>query len=115
METSLAPANSRVSAELVAQDWFAQSTQSGSHIPGGAPDVINPRRTIRIALAERLAGLPPLAVQGTKRALNEVLRHRFAEVMPISLANELTSLGSDDLREAIAAFKERRTPTYAGR
>ena len=67
------------------------------------------------ALAERLAGLPPLAVQGTKRALNEVLRHRFAEVMPISLANELTSLGSDDLREAIAAFKERRTPTYAGR
>jgi len=67
------------------------------------------------ALAERLAALPPLAVQGTKRALNEVLRHRFAEVMPISLAHELTSLGSDDLREAIAAFKERRTPTYAGR
>jgi enoyl-CoA hydratase len=67
------------------------------------------------ALAERLAALPPLAVQGTKRALNEVLRHRFAEVMPISLANELTSLGSEDLREAIAAFKERRTPTYAGR
>ncbi len=27
----------------------------------------------------------------------------------------VTSLGSDDLREAIAAFKERRTPTYAGR
>jgi len=67
------------------------------------------------ALVERLAALPPLAVQGTKRALNEVLRHRFAEVMPISLAHELTSLGSDDLREAIAAFKERRTPTYAGR
>ena len=67
------------------------------------------------ALAERLAALPPLAVQGTKRALNEVLRHRFAEVMAISLANELTSLGSDDLREAIAAFKERRTPTFTGR
>ena len=66
------------------------------------------------ALAERLAALPPLAVQGTKRALNEVLRHRFSEVMAIGLANELTSIGSDDLREAVAAFKERRTPTFTG-
>lgn len=67
------------------------------------------------ALAERFAALPPLAVQGTKRALNEVLRHRFSEVMSIGLANELTSIGSDDLREAVAAFKERRAPTFIGR
>jgi enoyl-CoA hydratase len=66
------------------------------------------------ALARRLASLPPLAVQGTKRALNSVLRHRFAEVMGEGLAHELTSLGSRDLREAIDAFKEKRDPDYLG-
>lgn len=66
-------------------------------------------------LAARLASLPPLAVQGTKRALNASLRQRFGEVMGIGLANELTTLGSDDLREAIAAFRERRPPAYQGR
>ncbi len=67
------------------------------------------------ALARRIAELPPLAVQGTKRALNDVLRHRFAEVMAIGLAHEETTLGSEDLREAIAAFRERRSPTFHGR
>ena len=67
------------------------------------------------ALAGRIAALPPVAVQGTKRALNAVLRLRFGEVMPVALAHEMTSLGSDDLREAIAAFKERRPPDYRGR
>ncbi|MCU1501968.1 MAG: Enoyl-CoA hydratase [Ilumatobacteraceae bacterium] len=68
-----------------------------------------------LALAEQIAALPPLAVQGTKRTLNAVLRHRFAEVMAIGLAHEVSTLGSADLREAIAAFKERRPPVYAGR
>jgi enoyl-CoA hydratase len=66
------------------------------------------------SLAERLAALPPLAVQGTKRTLNEGLRHRFDEVMKIGLAYELISMGSDDLREAISAFREKRLPVYSG-
>jgi enoyl-CoA hydratase len=69
-------------------------------------------RPAALALAERIASLPPIAVQGTKKALNAVLRHRFAEVMPVGLAQELVSLGSEDLVEAIAAFKERRPPRY---
>jgi enoyl-CoA hydratase len=77
----------------------------------GADDVLPAAR----ALAERLAALPPLAVQGTKRSLNAVLRQRFDEVMPLSLAYELATMGSDDLREAIEAFRERRPPNYRGR
>jgi glycerol-3-phosphate dehydrogenase len=66
-------------------------------------------------LAGRMAALPPLAVQGTKRALNQVLRHRATEVLDLSFALEAASMASDDLAEAIAAFKERREPKYQGR
>jgi enoyl-CoA hydratase len=67
------------------------------------------------ALAARIAGLPPLAVQGTKRALVSVMRHRASEVVDVAFAHEQRSAGSDDLLEAIDAFKERRPGVYTGR
>ena len=67
------------------------------------------------ALAARMAALPPLAVQGTKRALNRVLQARAGEVLDLSFALEAASMASSDLLEAIAAFKERRPPNYTGR
>ena len=66
-------------------------------------------------LAARIAALPPLAVQGTKRALNQVVQHRAGEVLDVAFALEADSMASDDLAEAIAAFKERREPKYHGR
>jgi enoyl-CoA hydratase len=77
----------------------------------GPEDVLPAAR----ALAARIAGLPPLAVQGTKRALNQVLRQRSSEVLDLSFALEAASMASDDLVEAIDAFKERREPKYQGR
>jgi enoyl-CoA hydratase len=77
----------------------------------GPDDVLPAAR----ALAGRLAALPPLAVQGTKRALNRVLDARAGEVLDLSFALEAASMASDDLAEAIAAFKERREPKYQGR
>ena len=66
-------------------------------------------------IAGRIAALPPMAVQGTKRALNRVTRARADEVLEASLANELETLASEDLLEAIAAFKEKRAGRYTGR
>ena len=66
------------------------------------------------ALAERIAALPPLAVQGTKKALNRVVQQRAGEVIDLSFAYEATTLRSADLLEAIAAFKERRPGRYLG-
>lgn len=74
-------------------------------------DVLPAART----LATRMAALPPLAVQGTKRALNRVLQARMGEVFDLSAAHEVWTLGSEDLLEAIAAFKERRPAQFAGR
>jgi enoyl-CoA hydratase len=76
-----------------------------------APDEVRPAAT---ALAERMAALPPLAVQGTKRALNNVMRFRAAEVVDLAMTYETRSATSDDLLEAIDAFKEKRTGHYVG-
>jgi enoyl-CoA hydratase len=67
------------------------------------------------ALARKIAALPPLAVQLTKRAIVKGLMHRVGEVLDVSLAYEETTLGSDDLLEGIAAIKERRPGNYTGR
>jgi enoyl-CoA hydratase len=67
------------------------------------------------ALATRIAALPPLAVQGTKRALNRVTQQRAGEVVDLALAHEETTLASQDLIEAIDAFQERRPGTFSGR
>ena len=75
------------------------------------PDEVLP--TAR-ALADRIATLPPLAVQGTKRALNHVMRLRAQEVLELSFAYEAETMSSQDLLEGIDAFMEKRTPKYKG-
>ncbi len=67
------------------------------------------------ALAGRIADLPPLAVQGTKRSLNRVTQHRSSEVLDLSFAHEEATLTSQDLLEAIRAFEEQRPGQYLGR
>lgn len=76
-----------------------------------SPDEVLP--TAR-ALADRIAALPPLAVQGTKRSLNHVMRLRAHEVLELSFAYEAETMSSQDLLEGIAAFQEKRAPKYSG-
>jgi len=71
-------------------------------------------RPAALQIAERISRLPPLAVQGTKRALNRLSQQRAGEVVDLSLAYEEQTLASSDLLEGIAAFRERREPRYTG-
>ncbi|MEV6985381.1 enoyl-CoA hydratase/isomerase family protein [Sphaerisporangium sp. NPDC051017] len=66
-------------------------------------------------IATKIAGLAPLAVRGTKAALNQVTRQRAGEVVETALLAEGVTLASADLVEAIAAFKDKRSGTYEGR
>jgi enoyl-CoA hydratase len=72
-------------------------------------------RDAALAIARSIAAAAPLAVQGTKRALNRVTNQRAGEVLDLSFALEEHTLASPDLMEAIAAFQEKRTPTFRGR
>jgi len=66
------------------------------------------------ALADRIAALPPLAVQLTKRALNRVVLQRAGEAFELSLAYELATMGTDDAIEAVDAFETKRQGRFAG-
>ena len=68
-----------------------------------------------MALAERLASGPTLAIRWTKLALNMRLRHEVNAVLDASLATEGLSFLSDDHREAVDAFLEKRQARFQGR
>ncbi|MFJ9390448.1 enoyl-CoA hydratase/isomerase family protein [Nocardioides sp. NPDC101246] len=66
-------------------------------------------------IAGRIASLAPLAVQGTKRALNSRSQLRALEVVDLALSLEEQTLGSEDLMEGVNAFRQKRTPEFRGR
>jgi enoyl-CoA hydratase/carnithine racemase len=66
------------------------------------------------ALAATIAAQPPLAVQGTKRAVEAAGRLPIAEGLVVEAEAQRVCLASDDMREAISAFVEQRVPEYQG-
>jgi enoyl-CoA hydratase len=71
--------------------------------------------TAAIALAEKLARGPALAIQWTKLAINRSLRQATESVLDASLALEGITIASRDHAEGIAAFLEKRAPQFEGR
>jgi enoyl-CoA hydratase len=65
--------------------------------------------------AERLAATAPLALQSTKTLVNMELKRIAHAMMDAGMAFEAMTMTSEDLREAIAAIKEKRTPVFTGR
>lgn len=76
------------------------------------PEQVAPRAR---EIAAKIAALAPLAVRGTKAALNQLTRQRATEVVETALLAEGATLASADLVEAIAAFKAKRRGSYVGR
>jgi enoyl-CoA hydratase/carnithine racemase len=65
--------------------------------------------------ARRLAAGPPLAVQGTKLAVNAQLKQALLTSFDVSMALETPCFLSADHAEAVDAFVARREPTFHGR
>ena len=90
---------------------------SDAHAMGLITDLVDTSEEVypaAAALAQRLASLPPLGVQATKRALNHAVRLRAEEVFDLALKLELDTFFSADVGEAIAAIRERRPAVYVG-
>lgn len=67
-----------------------------------------------VALAERLAAGPARAIAASKAPLNAYLRFVSSVIMPFSLTYEEATMRTDDHREAVSAFQEKREPRFTG-
>jgi enoyl-CoA hydratase len=67
-----------------------------------------------MVIAQKLAAGAPYAVQTSKTAVNKFIKAVSNLVLPYSLAVEEVSMRTADHREAVAAFQEKREPTFSG-
>ena len=65
--------------------------------------------------AARLAAGPPIALSMTKRMLNSSMSMTLQQALEAEAMAQTVTLATEDTREAIGAFMEKREPIYKGR
>ncbi len=110
--------------DLVAYGYLAELAFTGKDIDAdraekmGLVNKVLPDRESALAAARQMAAEisenSPLAVQGAKAVLAEARRARVEAGLRFVAAWNAGRLHSDDLREAVTAFFERRPPTFSG-
>ena len=68
-----------------------------------------------LAFARRLAGGPPVAYRLIKQNINAAMSQRLEDVMAMESRNMVRSLNTEDSKEAVRAFLEKREAKFSGR
>ena len=68
-----------------------------------------------LAFAKRLAGGPPVAYRLIKQNINAAMSQRVEDVMAMESRNMVRSLNTEDSKEAVRAFLEKREAKFSGR
>lgn len=68
-----------------------------------------------LELADRLAAGPPLALRAIKSAVRASYEGTFEAALAREFSGQLALLESEDLKEGLRAFAERRPPVFRGR
>ncbi len=66
-------------------------------------------------LAASIASGPPIALSMTKRELDHASASSLAQALETEALAQSVNVQTDDLREALTAYAERRTPDFQGR
>jgi enoyl-CoA hydratase/carnithine racemase len=67
------------------------------------------------AVVETIAAGPPIAISSSKRELDNASTVSLAQALEIEALAQSVNIQTDDLREALLAYMERRPPTFTGR
>ena len=68
-----------------------------------------------MSLARKLADGPPIAMRVTKRQVYEGLGVDFETALQMIAASQSIALGSEDHKEGVTAFREKRQPKFRGK
>jgi enoyl-CoA hydratase/carnithine racemase len=68
-----------------------------------------------LEIANELLALPPFGVRWTKAMVNKLVRDQMNLVFDASYPLDLLAAGTEDSKEAIKAFLEKRKGVYHGR
>ena len=68
-----------------------------------------------MAYAEQIAAQAPIAVQFAKRTLTRSLDNSFLAQLELEWPYQVAAFDTDDAREGITAFRERRPPKFLGK
>jgi 2-(1,2-epoxy-1,2-dihydrophenyl)acetyl-CoA isomerase len=70
---------------------------------------------VAMTLAEQVAASSPLAIGRIKRQIEEAWATSFSETIEAEAEMQRLAFMSEDIREGVAAFREKRNPVFTGR